>query len=406
MATASLTKGANAALAGTSVELVVDARGTESDVSALLLGSDQKVRTDDDLVFYNNPSKDGVSISGKTVSVQLSKIPRDVASVVVVVSADPTHPDTVFTTAPALTVNHRNSESIEFRPPDFVSRETVVVLAELYRRDEGWKVRAVGQGYASGLGGLATDYGVDVDADDERDPSAVSSANSTQPSSNQLVNLSKVENRAPALLGAARQAGQALSDAGVTGRRAAIYLVLAHDYGMEELYDSFAIQAFAERILAVSANLDDDGTVPVIFSGSREPFLEDMDLDNYRGRIGQLHTQVDWGWGHTVEAMRLAASHYQSSGARDPAIVLVQVSDEPSDKAEIRSLLQNTAALGVFWMFVGFGRGKLEFFKNLNASRSATFRNVSFYDAGKNPGAVPDEKFYSKLANGLAAWLR
>lgn len=403
MATTSLTKGANAALAGMSAELVVDTRGTESDVSALLLGSDRKVRTDDDLVFYNNPSKDGVSISGKTVSVQLSKIPPDVASVVVVVSADPTHPGTVFTTAPALTVNHRNSESIEFRPPDFVSQETVVVLAELYRRDEGWKVRAVGQGYASGLGGLAADYGVDVD--DEPGPSVVSSANSTQPSSDQQVNLSKVENRAPALLAAARQAGQALSDAGVAGRRAAIYLILAHDYGMEDLYDSFAIQAFAERILAVSANLDDDGTIPVIFSGNREPFLEDMDLNNYRGRIGQLHTQVDWGWGHTVEAMRLAASHYQSSGARDPAIVLVQVSDEPSDKAEIRSLLQNTAALGISWMFVGFGRGKLEFFKNLNASRSATFRNVSFYDAGKNPGAVPDEKFYSKLANGLAAWL-
>ncbi|MGX1033027.1 VWA domain-containing protein, partial [Streptomyces ambofaciens] len=42
---------------------------------------------------------------------------------------------------------------------------------------------------------------------------------------------------------------------------------------MEELYESFAVQAFAERVLALSANLDDDGTVPVIFSSGREPFL-------------------------------------------------------------------------------------------------------------------------------------
>ncbi|MGV9817173.1 hypothetical protein [Nocardia xishanensis] len=51
-------------------------------------------------------------------------------------------------------------------------------------------------------------------------------------------------------------------------------------------------------------NLDDDGTVPVVFSGQREPSVEDLRLENYRGRIGQLHTQVDWGWSHVDEAMR------------------------------------------------------------------------------------------------------
>ena len=220
------------------------------------------------------------------------------------------------------------------------------------------------------------------------------------------MNLAKVETCAPALVGTARQAGRALSDAGIAGRRAAIYLILAHDYGMKNLYESFAIQAFAERVLALSVNLDDDGTVPLIFSGEREPFLEDISLDNYRGRIGQLHTQVDWGWGCTVEAMRQAADHYQTSGARDPAVVIVQVSDEPNDKAEIRSMLQNSASLGMSWLFVGFGQGKLAFFKNLNASTSAKFRNVAFYEAGKNPGAVPDDKFYSGLVSSFAAWLR
>lgn len=60
----------------------------------------------------------------------------------------------------------------------------------------------------------------------------------------------------------------------------------------------------------------------------------------------------------------------------------------------------------MFWLFVGFGREKLAFFKNLNASASVTFANVSFYDAGKNPGAVPDDQFYNGLVDGFAAWLR
>src|SRR5690606_40382515 len=41
--------------------------------------------------------------------------------------------------------------------------ETAFVLGELYRRQGAWKFRAVGQGYDSGLAGLATDYGITVD---------------------------------------------------------------------------------------------------------------------------------------------------------------------------------------------------------------------------------------------------
>lgn len=398
-----LSKGGNAPLAGGSVTMTVAARDVDADVSALLLSAGGTVRTDDDLVFYNHPSQDGVSVSGTTVTAHVRAIPSDVASVLLVASADPAHPGTVFTTAPSVTISQSGSAELSFTPPDFTDRETVVVLAELYRRGEGWKVRAVGQGYASGLAGLATDYGVDVDDASSVDPGdTITPLRAGDPSAS----LVKVESRAPALIGSARKAEEALTDTGISGRRAAVYLVLSHDYDTQELYESFAIQAFAERVLALSANLDDDGTVPVVFSGDREPFLEDISLDNYRGRIGDLHTQVDWGWGRTLNAMRRVTSHYQASGVAVPALVIMHVSAEPDDKAEIRSLLQNTNALGVFWLFVGFGRGKLAFFKNLNASTSTTFTNVAFYDAGKNPGAVPHERFYSGLVHGFASWLR
>ncbi|MFD9466370.1 transposase [Streptomyces sp. NPDC060027] len=64
-----------------------------------------------------------------------------------------------------------------------------------------------------------------------------------------------------------------------------------------------------------------------------------------------MHTQIDWSWGNVAEAMRRAVGHYQESGAADPAFIVTQVGDEPWDKAEVRSLLQNTASLGVFWLF-------------------------------------------------------
>lgn len=404
MQTILLRKGENTELRTARTVLSVSVQGLSADVSALLLGADAKVRGDDDLVFYNHPVQDGVSVEGPAVIAELSRLPANVHSVVVVVSADPLQPGGVFTRAPRLTITQGNGTALSFTAPDFGARETVVVLAELYRRGAAWKVRAVGQGYASGLAGLATDYGVDVDPE----PVPARLPVPARPGVGQAAEMGtrKLERQAPALLAPARQASRALADRGMAGRRAAVYLILDHDHHMEELYESFAVQAFAERVLALSANLDDDGTVPVVFSSGRDPFLEEVSLDNYRGRIGRLHTQVDWGWGNIADAMRRVVGHYQESGASDPAFVVTQVGDEPWDKSEVRAMIQNTASLGIFWLFVGFGRGKLAFYKNLNASASAHFTNVGFYDAGKNPGAVPDERFYAGLVDAFGTWIR
>ncbi|MGW6612028.1 TerD family protein [Streptomyces erythrochromogenes] len=244
MQTTSLRKGENIGLATAPVVLAVSVHGLAADVSALLLGTDGRVRSDDDLVFYNHPAQDGV------------------------------------TTA-----------------PDFRSGETVVVLAELYRREGGWKVRAVGQGYASGLAGLATDYGVDVESEPDAAAAPLPAQGQRNPTPAQpTVALSTVERVAPGLLSPARRASKALVDRAITNQRAAVYLILDHDLHMEELYESFAVQAFAERVLALSATLDDDGTVPVVFSSGREPFLEEIRLDNYRERFyaGPVDAFATW----------------------------------------------------------------------------------------------------------------
>ncbi len=268
----SLLKGQNTVLSAAPVSFTVKSTGLAVDVSALLLGAGGKVRGDDDLVFYNHPQHDGVSISGNTVTADLNRLPADVATVAVVVSVDPQQPGAVFTTAPHLTITQPGTQAKTFIAPDFTVKETVVVLAELYRRGDEWKARAVGQGYASGLAGLATDYGVDIDDPGTQPPGPLLPPQTRSAATDAAVNLTKVERQAPALLEPARQASQALVRTGLEGRRAAVYLVLDHDWHMEELYESFAVQAFAERVLALSANLDDgngardllerQGTVP------------------------------------------------------------------------------------------------------------------------------------------------
>jgi stress response protein SCP2 len=159
-----LAKGANAGLPGSSCRITLMSPTTGIDVSAVLLREDGKVRSDSDLVFYNHPAQDGVVLDKQTVAVELAAVPGEVRTVAVVASVDPELAATHFDaggTPHALV--ECGPVRLEFVPPPFVDRETVAVLIELYRRGDGWKARAVGQGWDTGLAGLASDFGIAVD---------------------------------------------------------------------------------------------------------------------------------------------------------------------------------------------------------------------------------------------------
>jgi stress response protein SCP2 len=197
-----LTKGANVALAHRSsveesrVHAVVrwsdPDGGADVDVSALLLGSDGRVRGDDDFIFYNAPaSSDGsVRLMGKRsaddlaedrIFVDLEALPGEVTTVVIAASLDAA--DGVgFGDVANLSVDIvdvSGAARARFEVPG-AGPETAMVLGELYVRGEEWKFRAVGQGWDAGLAGLATDYGITVEeaADPAGDDTEVASPTS------------------------------------------------------------------------------------------------------------------------------------------------------------------------------------------------------------------------------------
>ncbi|MFD5922156.1 TerD family protein [Kitasatospora sp. NPDC058201] len=161
-----LAKGGNAPLPTETTAVRVTTVGAPVDVSALLLTGDGKVRTDHDLVFYNHPHQDGVSSSGDTITADLGRIPDDVRTVAVVVSVDlEAQPTAVLDqrTTWRADITQISGVLLRFEPPAHDAGETVVVAVELYRHGPGWKARAVAQGYDSGLAGLATDYGINIE---------------------------------------------------------------------------------------------------------------------------------------------------------------------------------------------------------------------------------------------------
>ncbi|MEU6336833.1 TerD family protein [Streptomyces cellulosae] len=139
------------------------------DVSGLLLTADGKVRSDDDFIFYNQPTGPGVTYrsGGGTapdaVTVDTAAVPPGIEKIVVTASPDAAG-QTFQGIEPTATVRDADSGAVlaTFTPPRLGS-ETALVVVEIYLRNGAWKVRAVGQGYANGLAGIATDFGVSVE---------------------------------------------------------------------------------------------------------------------------------------------------------------------------------------------------------------------------------------------------
>ncbi|MFI1253749.1 TerD family protein [Streptomyces netropsis] len=152
------------------------------DASALLLGDEGRVRSDEDFVFYNQPRHPSGLVrhlpkkrlvEGLTDSIEadLAMLDDSVHRVVLAASADGGSFGQVrdlrvllYDTAGGTQTSQPSGDPVAvFEVQPETGDETAMLCGELYRRGEGWKFRALGQGYASGLVGLATEYGISVD---------------------------------------------------------------------------------------------------------------------------------------------------------------------------------------------------------------------------------------------------
>ncbi|AXG77633.1 TerD family protein [Streptomyces paludis] len=154
------------------------------DASALLLGPGGRVRSDEDFIFYNQPrhpsglvrrlpKKQAGEALTDSVEADLVGLDPSVEQVVLAASSD----GASFQHVEDLRILLYDAGSPDGEPlavfdvrPE-TGEETAIICGELYRRGDGWKFRAVGQGYPTGLVGLATAFGISVD-DSEEDPDA------------------------------------------------------------------------------------------------------------------------------------------------------------------------------------------------------------------------------------------
>jgi stress response protein SCP2 len=178
--TQAMLKGSNVPLDATAVRAVLcwtpGQDVPDVDASALLLGPGGRVRSDEDFVFYNQPRHPSGTVwrLGKkrvaegltdTIRADLAGIESAVGQILLVASADGVPFDRVrslrITLYDAAVPDPEPLAYFDVKPE--TGEETALICGELYRRGGGWKFRALGEGYANGLQGLATNFGISVD---------------------------------------------------------------------------------------------------------------------------------------------------------------------------------------------------------------------------------------------------
>ncbi|WP_291045520.1 TerD family protein [Herbiconiux sp.] len=189
MAGLSLSKGHNLSLTKTSPGLTVatvglgwDPRTTageqfDLDASAILVAENGKIRSEADFIFYNQmQTPDGSVVhqgdnrtgvgdgDDERILIDLRIVEPDVHRIVIAVSihdADARRQNFgQVRDAYCRVLDQDEQEIVRYDLTEDASRETAMLFAEIYRHGAEWKFRAVGQGYANGLAGIATDFGV------------------------------------------------------------------------------------------------------------------------------------------------------------------------------------------------------------------------------------------------------
>jgi len=162
-----------------------DARASDGgdfdlDASAFLCGSNGKVRSDSDFIFYNKLRSDDGSVEhtgdnktgagegdDESIKMDLTKVAADVQKVVFSVTIHDAGPRKqnfgMVSNAFVRIINQDGGKEIaRYDLSEDASVETAMIFAEIYRSGGDWKFKAIGQGFKDGLGPLAKSMGVNV----------------------------------------------------------------------------------------------------------------------------------------------------------------------------------------------------------------------------------------------------
>ncbi len=425
----SLSPGQNTALpAASPITITVKAQSGHVDPIALLLDAGRKADGDNGVVLFSNPQAASgavqLDVGADVVTVDVAALPAAVETVLIVAQADGS-PTVQANSAVEATIAAGGALAASVKL-DALPAVATLQVAEVYKRNGEWKVRALGDGYAEGLAKLLTVHGVDVtdDGSGQSTPPAAAPTPAAAPASaaptpaaapapavnlekQRLIDLrKKVETSAPpSLVKSFDSAVVSLEKQGLVGERAEVVLVLDVSGSSFPLFRNGTYQALVDRCLAAGLLFDDNGEIETYLFDSRVHEGETVTLAN---RDGWTDRAIDTKgiFRGTQYAKPLEALEAKlTRGAATPTFVYFVTDGGNSDRKATAEVVTRMAGLPAFLKFIAVGReDSFPFLVRLDDLSGREVDNADFF-AVEDPKTVDESAFFELVMQEFRGWL-
>ena len=401
----------------TRLSLSARVTGPAAEYDLILFGLDDAGRLSDDryMVFYNQPRSPEGALSvqdgnggEKVFTLDLAALPAGVRRLSLAVTT--AQGDLSSMQAADVTLSAGGAPLLTYRVTGReLGQEKALMLLDVYFKDV-WRVGAVGQGFAGGLDALVRHFGGEVaEANPAPSPTAPApAAPAPAPVSlakeRQRVLLEKAERTQPQLVNLIKTASVSLEKRGLGEARYRVNLVLDISASMYDEYRSGAVQALAERALALATRLDDDGEVEVYLFGIKAHRSGPLSLDNVGGFVDRLQVKLEGGT-HYSPVMTLMREDARTARAALPTLVLFITDGGTSNRDAVVRQMTEASREPVFWKFMGIDQGGVDFdfLTKLDDLRGRAVDNADFFCL-PSPIRVPDAQLFELLVNELDTW--
>lgn len=400
-----LQAGQNTVITTSDIILTLHYQGNASfrsdlDPSAFLLAENGRVAQDEDFIFFNNlQSADGavqmdLSPQRATFRVRLHDVPPRIHKIALTVVIDG---DDTLGQLRQLSI--AASELARFDVDVNGRQEKALIVAEVYRYQGQWKLKAIGQGFNGGLEPLARHYGVDV----------ASPAAESAPVKISLEK--KLQEKAPRLVSLAKTATVSLTKHKLESIQARVAFVLDASGSMKGQFKKGNVQAVLDRIAVLAVQFDDDGAMDVWGFAQRHKKYPDVTLDNLDGYISRIQSASRssmleilpglGGLNNEPPVMNEIVDFYR--GSTLPVFVVFITDGGISKTREIKEVIRRSAEGPVFWKFVGLGGSSYGILEKLDTFTERRVDNSHFF-AIDDFVKMKDEQLYDLLLEEFRDW--
>lgn len=373
---------------------------SEIDASAFMLSAQNKVRGDADFIFFNQPSAPNGSLSltssagSSQFSLDLRKVDAEIVKIALTLVID--GPDSVS----GLQRIQMNAEGVAtFDIPLAGRSEKALIVAEVYRHNGNWKLRASGQGFNGGLEPLAVHFGVDV------------SSPAPAPTSTTVSLEKRIQEKAPRLISLAKTVTVSLAKHNLQSVKAKVAFVLDASGSMTGEFKKGNVQAVLDRIAVLAVQFDDDGDMDMWGFAEKHRKYKDVTLDNLDGYVADIQNSARrgrWenlpGLGGINNEPPVLEEIIDTFKHSDLPVYVVFITDGGISKTRaIKEAIRRSANYPIFWKFLGLGGSGYGILEQLDTFTDRRIDNTHFF-AIDDFATMSDERLYDLLLEEFKYW--